>query len=383
MVEIGRTSLVKNMLRPKTIIPAGDSITAGATTAASPAEYAAGYAEAAIYTAGLRLLANAGVSGDTASQLLARFQTDVIDKQPDATIIMIGTNNFVSGMANSAYATLFNSLETCVLMSLDAGILPIIATPPPKNGANSEAKRAQPFYYWLTEYYGLPLFDAYRRWVDPANGNWQSAYTGDNTHPDLEGIAAVFPALGAALSDIPSMVAPEYLAAVSESSTGDLANMIRNGSFSRGTAPSSITGWTTNTTNNTITLENPTLPETGKVFKSAVSADGGIYPLSGASVTVVPGNELILSGKVKISDVVATSGSVHMEFQLSGGGQTRPMKGWIQNGTFKFSNKFVVPSGKTSMTPALYIDKIGTYEVSNLTMIDRTAMADIWQPGAQ
>lgn len=159
MVEISQTPFAKNMLRPRTIIPAGDSITAGASVTASPAEYGLGYAEASIYQSGLRLLSNAGVAGNTAADLRARFQNDVLDKNPDAILLMIGTINFVSGMANSAYTTLFNDVEATVLMSLDVGALPIIVTPPPKNSAVAEAKRAQPFYHWLAEYYGLPLID--------------------------------------------------------------------------------------------------------------------------------------------------------------------------------------------------------------------------------
>jgi lysophospholipase L1-like esterase len=383
--KIARSRLLRS-LRPRTIVPAGDSITAGSSVLATGTggpEYAANIAEAGIYTAGMRVLYNAGVAGDTAAALRARFLTDVVAKSPDATFIMIGTNNFVSGMANSAYATLFNDIEACVLMALDANILPIIATPPPKNGAVAESKRAQPFYYWLAEYYGLPLIDVYRLMVDPTNGQFASGYSGDGTHPGYAGIAAVFPAVGAQLSDLPSLIGPEYRAAVSESSTGDLANMVRNGSFALGSAPSSITGWTTNTTNNTITLENPTLPETGKVSKHVVSADGAIYLLNGTSITVTAGNEIIVSGQIKTSGIVATSGSVHVSLDLAGGERIRPIKGWMQNGTFKFSAKAAIPSGKTSITPSVYIDKAGTYEISNLTVIDRTAMAAIWQPGVQ
>jgi lysophospholipase L1-like esterase len=380
--KVGRSRLA-HLLRPRTIVPAGDSITAGSSVTAAPAEYTAGYAETSIYTAGLRLIANAGVAGNTAAQLRARFQADVVALSPDATMIMIGTNNFSSGMANSAYTTLFNDLEAIVLMALEAGILPIIVTPPPKDSAATEAKRAQPYYYWLAEYYGLPLIDIYRMMVDAANGQYRSGYSGDGTHPQQAGVAAVFAAVGASLSDIPSLIGAEYLAAVSQSATGDPANLVRNGSFALGTAPSSITGWTTNTTNNTVTLENSTLPETGKIYKSVVSADGALYSFTGTGITVVPGNELVISGKIKTSSIVATTGAVHVEFSLSGGGQARPIKSWLQNGTFKFSNKLVVPAGKTSITPALYVDKIGTYEVSNLTVIDRTAMAAIWAPGQQ
>ena len=384
MVELNRTPLVKNLLRPRTIIPAGDSITAGGTVTAAPEEYAPNYAETSIYTAGMRLLGNAGVAGNTAADLRARFSADVVAKRPDAALIMIGTNNFTSGMANSGYATLFNDLEACVLMALDGDILPIIVTPPPKNGAVAEAKRAQPFYYWLAEYYGLPIFDVFRMMVDPTNGQFLSGYSGDGTHPNATAIAAVFPTLGSALADIPSLIGPEYLAAVSESAAGDLANGVRNGSFALGTAPSSITGWSTNVTNNTITLENPSLPETGKVCKQVLAADGAIYLLNAvSSISVAAGDDLIVSGKVKTSGIVATSGGLQVGLSLSGGGNMRPMASWRANGTWRFSDRFVVPAGKTTATPYLYTDKLGTYEISNLTVINRTAMAAIWQPGVQ
>lgn len=378
--KIGRSQLL-HMMRPRTIIPAGDSITASADVLPA-GQYSAGYAPASIFAAnGLRMIANAGVAGDDAAELEARFAADVIDKRPDATMMMIGTNNFVSGMASSAYATLFNALERCVLMALDANILPIIVTPPPKNGAAVEAKRAQPFYYWLAEYYGLPLIDVYRMMVNPADGSFISGHSGDGTHPQHAGIAAVFPTVAAGLSDLPSLVGRQYLAAVSESAVGDLANMIRNGSFALGTAPSSITGWTTNVTNSTITLENPTQPETGKVYKNVKAADGGVYALSGSGLTVVPGHELIMSAKVKLSSFVSTTGAFHLG--LDGSTTFRPMKGWMQNGTFYPSMKLTVPTGLTAFTPTTYVDVVGTMEISNITVIDRTAMAAIWQPGQQ
>lgn len=378
-----RRSRLMTMMRPRTLVLAGDSNTAGNSVVANPPEYGPNYGELSAYLAGLRILRNAGVPGNTAAQLRARFMTDVVSYNPDVVTILIGTNNFVSGMADSAYTTLFNDLEACVLMALDAGILPIIVTPPPKNDAVTEAKRAQPFYYWLTEYYGIPLIDMFIITVDPTNGNYKSGYSDDGTHLNATGKAAVFPIVGQKLSDIPSLIGQEYRAAVSESTTGNMSNMIRNGSFSLGTAPSSITGWTTNTTNNTITLENPTFPETGKICKHVVSADGGIYLLAGSSGAVTAGHDMIVSGKIKTSGISVTTGVAHVRIFFGGGNRSSPIYALNQNGEFKFSSTFVVPSGETTFVPEVYINKAGTYEVSNLTLIDRTAMGAIWTPGQQ
>jgi len=385
MVEIGATTLVKNMLRPRTIIPAGDSGIAGGSAQTSEVwQFASNLAETSIYAAkDLRLIRNAGVAGDTSAMLEARLQADVIAYAPDACLLMIGTNDFISGMANSAYAAMFNSIERMVLRLLKAGILPIIMTPPPKNAAAVEAKRAQPFYYWLAEQYGLPLIDLYRICVDPTNGNFKASYSPDNLHltPFATGVAA--PIVGAKLANIPTLCSPAYLAAVSQAAVGDMANLYANGSFALGTAPSSITTWSTNVTNNTITLENPVLPQTGKVVKQVLAADGGIYGLYGSDITVVPGNRIVWSGQVDISgmDPATDTG-----FQLSlaySGGTARAFNSWKQNGSFVFSNEFVVPAGKTALTPQFFIQDIATYQVANLTLVDRTAMGAVWTPGLQ
>lgn len=391
MVEITQTPFAKKMLRPRTIIPAGDSITLYGTGQDATPELSGSMFEAAAFNSGMRIVRNAGVAGNTAQQLEARFQADVVDHAPDCTTIMIGTNNFTSGMANSAYADLFNSLENCVLMALDAGILPIIVCPTPKDAAVNEARRAQPFYYWLAEYYGLPLIDLYRHFVVASDGSMIDAYGNDEgsgirLHPNEAGIAVGYPVLAAGLSDLSSLIGAEYLAAVSLDSMGDISNLLRNGSFALGTAPSSINGWTTGTTNNTITLEDPVLPQTGKVMKNVKSATGGLYFIqSGTTTAAAPGDECIFSGRIKTSDIVATgSGGVITEIAFSTvGGQVRPMKDWRQNGDFRFSLPFVVPEGSTAVSAKVYSNVVSTVEISNLTLINRTAMAAIWAPGQQ
>ena len=378
--KIGRSRLNRRM-RPRTVIPAGDSITAGGSTLTDPQSLTAGYAGASIFTAGMRYIRNAGVSGNTAAQLEARFQTDVLDYSPDATLILIGTNNLVSGMADSAYTALMQSVERTVLKALDANVLPIIVTPPPKNSAVTEAKRVQPFYYWLAEYYGLPLVDMYRLMVNPADGTYKAGYSDDGTHPNAVGIAAVYPTIGAFLSDIPSLIAPEYLAAVSEATVNNPANLIANGAFALGTS-GSLTGWTQNATNSTITLEATTLPETGSAYKNVKAVAGGAYGITGTQPTVAAGDNLIFSGKVALSNIVATSGGLTIEVAFAGS-QVRPLRTYLQNGVFKFSQPSVVPVGTTTITPRAYFDVVGTYQITNLTLINRTTMAGIWTPGLQ
>lgn len=386
-IEIGRSSLVRNMMRPRTIIPVGDSNTLSASAAQTGDvwNYGPNVIEAAVFGAkDMRMLRNAGIGGDTAAMIEARLQADVLAYAPDACLLMTGTNDLSSGMANAGYAALMNSVERIVLRMLDAGILPIIVTPPPKNSAANELRRAQPFYYWLAEYYGLPLFDLYRICVDPAtSGNFKSGYSPDNLHLNPTATAAVIPVLAAKLADIPSMCSPAYLAAVSQSGVGDMSNMIRNGSFALGTAPSSITGWGTVTTNNTITLENPVLPQTGKVCKHVSSDDADKYGLYGSDVTVVSGNRMVFSG---LADISSMDPATDSGFQVSlgyNGGQARPMNAWKQNGSFGFSMEFVVPPGITTLTPQVFITDAATYQFANFTLTDRTALGAIWTPGLQ
>ena len=73
-------------LKGKTIIALGDSLTANGGSTTYP------YSLSTDSYLGVPVI-NAGVGGDSTRNVLARFETDVLSKNPDVVIICIGRND--------------------------------------------------------------------------------------------------------------------------------------------------------------------------------------------------------------------------------------------------------------------------------------------------
>lgn len=367
-----------------TIIPAGDSLAAfGSAQSNNVWQYAAGVQELAIRQSGrFRQIRNAGVAGNTSSQLLARFQADVLDYNPDVVPILIGTNNYIAGMLDSAYASLFDDVQTLVQMTRAANAIPVVVVPPVKNSAASESRRAVPFFYRLAEYWRVPLADLYKVSVDPVTGNWLAGYSNDGTHPNDTGIAALAPELAAALENVESARCPIYLAAYSQRSAGSPENLITNGSFAyQPTTPGVPYGWTIQGLGSAIysvTTAAPA-PYTGKQFIYNKSAAGPALALSGQTAGVAPGDKILFNGYIGVSSLPATPSGFHVSLD-AGGVNLRPFLSWKHNGPFPFSVEMIVPAGKTTVTPTLYVQDPGDYIVCNLTAPNQTVLDAIWAP---
>lgn len=376
---------------PVTIIPAGDSITAnGTTTSGGPWIFSSGYAETAIRLAGnLRQISNAGVSGNTSTQLLARYQADVIANHPDVAMIEICTNDIPADpITNSIISTCFNNVERMVLASLADGELPVIVVPPAKNSAPVSARTIVPYYYDLAQYYNLPLIDNYRSTVNASTGNYISTYTADGTHPSAAGISAIAAPAASVLSNLPNAGNAPYLASFSETTVNNVPNLIRNGSFAQQQTVGVPDNWVINTTNATYTATtSAALPYTGFDFVYTKTVSGGAYALSGGTVSsgFAVGDTLVFSGRIKVSGLPSATAS-GFQLGLDFGGSNahaRPFYNWVQNGDFPFSVEVVVPAGSTNFVPTLFVSDVGTYTVDNLTVSNKTARQAIWRPGKQ
>ena len=383
---------INNGTRQLKIIPFGDSITQGSSIFASGAwQFASQYCETGIYLAGPRfqLLRNAGIAGNTTTQMLARIGTDVLAYAPDVVLMLGGTNDIQSGMTNAQIATCMGNLESMVRLMLQAGILPVIVTPPAKSTLQAESRKLQPFYYALAQAYGLPLIDLFRLTVDPVTGNYLAGYSGDGTHPNPTAIAAIAPVVAATLTNLSASFCAPYTAAFSETSTGNPANLLRNGNFANVTTPPAPDSWSINATGATQTVVAATpsasAPWNGNTFNYQKTGTGTVYALSGSGFTTgfAAGDTIQFSGRINVSGVSAGSlQGFTLSLDMSPGGNFRPMVNWGQVGDFVFCNQLVVPAGTTGLTPTLYLNgnDLATYKVNNLTAINLTQLNAIWQP---
>lgn len=126
---------VAEVLRPPALLPfgsrfvaAGDSITDnGAAEGSSLGNFIGrGYWPWAIQACRGRIVpayhADAGISGNSSTQLLARFATDVTDKAPKVVVIHIGTNDISAGTAT---ATTIGNIRSMVAACRAIGVLKI------------------------------------------------------------------------------------------------------------------------------------------------------------------------------------------------------------------------------------------------------------------
>jgi lysophospholipase L1-like esterase len=80
---------------------------------------------------------NKGVPGNTTTQMLARFQTDVIDLHPDVVHIMGGWNDILAQPDGGSWGGTFTNLNTMSQMAQTSGIKVIVGSPIVGNGASS------------------------------------------------------------------------------------------------------------------------------------------------------------------------------------------------------------------------------------------------------
>ena len=127
---------------------------------------------------------NAGVIGDTTAQMLARFPTDVVAKNPSYVLIMGGAND-----PWNAPATLANIEAMCGL-AVAAGIQPVLILMTPVGTVVEGAINSG-----ITSYgalMGYPVIDFYSPLNDPNNpGNLAAQYVSYGIQPNQLGFAVL------------------------------------------------------------------------------------------------------------------------------------------------------------------------------------------------
>lgn len=164
---------------------------------------------------------NAGIGGNTTTEMLARLQRDVIDHRPDLVVLMAGTNDCCNSgkLADPAvtaanYAALADAILTSarlVLVTPPANFQPYLDTRHPREAygglpAVERMRQARAALLALAERRGLPLVDMFaitagagligedpRSWmVNPANGGKT-----DGVHPTSDGYRGIAAAIAA------------------------------------------------------------------------------------------------------------------------------------------------------------------------------------------
>ena len=167
-----------------TIVFVGDSVTASANMTLENR-----WPQRVGVAAGFTTIINAGVPGNKSSQILARFQADVLEHVPDVVVMMFTVNDSANGVPLSTHEANYRTMIEAAQL---AGAKVVLITPPVYR--SSVANWRQPHELWvrLAGEYGCPLVDVARAygWEYLADQNkFFALYIGgtDIVHQSLAG----------------------------------------------------------------------------------------------------------------------------------------------------------------------------------------------------
>jgi len=137
---------------------------------------------------------NKGVSGQTTTQMLHRFQKDVIDLNPSTVIVLAGINDIAENSGPILIDAIRDNIIDMVDLALNSNIKIILCTVLPANhfNWNHEIKPADKVFVLnkMIKTYAsnnqIPYVDYYTYMVDENNG-LQNKFGKDGVHPNLEG----------------------------------------------------------------------------------------------------------------------------------------------------------------------------------------------------
>ncbi|TDW50457.1 lysophospholipase L1-like esterase [Curtobacterium sp. PhB42] len=325
---------------------------------------------AMLYSGGkLSKTVNAGISGNTTAQMLARVKSDVIAYKPAVCVVLGGTNDSATPVELTDFAA---NIAGIVLALRVAGIAPVLCTIPT---INSTAQRAVIIRYntWLRRYsaqQGIPLLDFYTLSVDPETGNLLQSAMGntDGTHPGNIGNAL----LGKYAADILGPLVGASAVPVAADNT-DALNLVVDG-LNFGTvanglaAPWGVYGTLpSNATPSVVT--DPLVP--GKMQQLALAATTAGATLY-KRITPVVGRRIVISGTVtKTAGAAGLQAYVNTSNQTDTYNQLLDVTEAVTRG--KFSTELVVPANTTSIDLKMFVQPgTTTFAVGQLTAYDLT-----------
>jgi lysophospholipase L1-like esterase len=161
-----------------------------------------------------------GVSGQKSGQVLARFQSDVIDLHPEIVHILAGTNDVYPGWTVQPSAA---NVEAMVRMAQASGIHIILATIPPwgcdasrcvgaesNDSSLSRYDRINTWNAWIEQYAlskSIPVVDYHSALLAPDGEHFVSDMTTDGVHPSAAGYVVMTPMVECVINAMASLYA--------------------------------------------------------------------------------------------------------------------------------------------------------------------------------
>ena len=158
------------------------------------------------------LIVNRGIGGQNTSQMLLRFEDDVVALKPAVVVILGGTNDlraYVGDPASvgpSALARISRNITAMSDIAKGRGFKVVLATLPPvgadREKVSRDAEAIETVNAWIKTFAaqrGYPVADYHAALAD-TGGVLAPALSPDGIHPNAEGYAVMRPALAKALA---------------------------------------------------------------------------------------------------------------------------------------------------------------------------------------
>lgn len=191
-----------------------------------------------------------GISGQTAADGLARFDTDVTPLKPPIVIEDFASNDIITD--RGAAATFADKLAMWQKVWAWGGKVIAFTCPPRATFSTAQRQQAHLLNRMLLRFGAanpdrIAVVDQFAAWADPLTDAWLTGYSGDGAHPNGAGALALSSVLGAAIRRF----SPPLMEPLSVSDLYDAANLVPNpmlangsaGSLLTGTSGTCVTGW--------------------------------------------------------------------------------------------------------------------------------------------
>lgn len=315
---------------------------------------------AALYSKGkIQIVANAGVSGDNTTQMLARIQADVISKAPQVCAIGGGTNDISQGVT---LATFKSNIASIVAALRSANIAPVLTTITPNAVSAARTASTALWNQWIRRYAAeqqIPLIDFYAMMADPTNGQFKSGFnSGDNIHPGAEG----YRAMGEHASTVMAQhLQPAALPLAVDA--GDTYNLLQSPTFMTDGGGGLAPGWVgirtgTGTRTHSLVTDSSIVGKWQQTDATAWTADAGHgnYQNTDLANKFVAGDKVAVSGLLSVPNLDPAS-TIVVEFKAN------PVTAWyVVNqltrpiaGIVAFYGEYTMPSGFTGYELDAYL----------------------------
>jgi lysophospholipase L1-like esterase len=292
---------------------------------------------------------NAGITGNTLEQMLARFPTDVAAYSPDKVVIAGGTDDIPpTAFTSSQLSSITSTLASIIDMAESAGIQPIVSNVRPREDApvaihEANAKALSEAIQALAaskqaQYGNVVFFDLYAVLVNPFTGGYLPGYDlGDGIHPSLKAataLANVF-AFSTALSYSSSVYLPW--------SNSSAENLIPNALFTNPIGSSWSAGYGTAPAPSITTFSGDpsTVGNWMEVQFPPATAAGQYYSYNLDNIAVTTGTTYALAFRFQISGLEANGGMLVITYGDNGNTAAYNVTEDVRDGTFYLESPVV------------------------------------------